>query len=336
VISNQRCPILDASQPGEVRRAAAALASAHAFSETAAGHVALVVTEAATNLVKHAGGGEILLRPIVEGEEAVIEILALDKGGGMRNVAECQRDGYSTTGGPGTGLGSIWRLSTFSDLYSQPGRGTVMLARVSHRLNGPAVRPHGALIGGISVAMAGEAVCGDAWDSVTRGSDTMLTVVDGLGHGPSAAEATELAVRAFQTNATRSPREVLEAMHASLRGTRGAAAGVARLDGERQQLTYAGVGNISGSVMAGGSTRRLVSYNGIVGQVFSTHQEFAYPWPPGALLVLHSDGITTHWRLDAYPGLEQRHPSLIAGVLYRDFTRGRDDATVVVAKGVPA
>jgi anti-sigma regulatory factor (Ser/Thr protein kinase) len=98
VTSNQRCPILDASQPGEVRRAAAALASAHAFGETAAGRVALVVTEAATNLVKHAGGGEILLRVVLEGEEAFIEVLALDKGGGMRNVVECQRDGYSTSG----------------------------------------------------------------------------------------------------------------------------------------------------------------------------------------------------------------------------------------------
>jgi hypothetical protein len=52
----------------------------------------------------------------------------------------------------------------------------------------------------------------------------------------------------------------------------------------------------------------------------------------GFLLVMHSDGLATHWNLDQYPGLVGRRPSLIAGVLYRDFARGRDDVTVVVAK----
>jgi hypothetical protein len=49
-------------------------------------------------------------------------------------------------------------------------------------------------------------------------------------------------------------------------------------------------------------------------------------------LVLYSDGLTTHWDLNAYPGLISRHPSLIAGVLYRDFNRGNDDVSVVVVK----
>jgi len=54
------------------------------------------------------------------------------------------------------------------------------------------------------------------------------------------------------------------------------------------------------------------------------------------MLVLHSDGLVSHWSLDAYPGLAARDPSLIAGILYRDFTRGRDDVTVVVAKAEEA
>ena len=51
---------------------------------------------------------------------------------------------------------------------------------------------------------------------------------------------------------------------------------------------------------------------------------------------MHSDGLTTHWTLERLPGLAARHPSLIAGVLYRDFKRGRDDVTVVVARGAAA
>ena len=61
-------------------------------------------------------------------------------------------------------------------------------------------------------------------------------------------------------------------------------------------------------------------------------QEFTYPWPPGAILVLHSDGLLSHWTLDRHPGLAARHPMLLAGILYRDFRRGRDDTTVVVAR----
>jgi hypothetical protein len=117
-----------------------------------------------------------------------------------------------------------------------------------------------------------------------------------------------------------------------LRSTRGAAAAVAEIDLFRRQVRYAGVGNISGSILAGGKSQSLVSHNGTVGHEMRRVQEFTYPWPPDALLVLHSDGLATQWRLDRHPGLAARHPGLVAGVLYRDHARGRDDVTVVVAR----
>ena len=61
-------------------------------------------------------------------------------------------------------------------------------------------------------------------------------------------------------------------------------------------------------------------------------QEFHYPVPSGAIVVMFSDGLATQWDLKAYPGLQQRSASVIAGVLYRDFSRRRDDVTVVVAR----
>ena len=76
----------------------------------------------------------------------------------------------------------------------------------------------------------------------------------------------------------------------------------------------------------------MVCLNGTLGHAMKAARPFSYDAPGDVILVLASDGLGTNWSLDAYPGLQQRHPSLIAGVLYRDFARGRDDVTVLVAK----
>jgi hypothetical protein len=129
------------------------------------------------------------------------------------------------------------------------------------------------------------------------------------------------------------PAARLQCIHAALRNTRGAAVAVAEVDPRRDTVRFCGVGNVSGAAVSDQGTRTMVSQNGTVGHEMRKVSEFSYPWPAHALLVLHSDGLSTHWSLDGYPGLSRRHPSLIAGVLYRDFKRGRDDVTVVVARG---
>ena len=139
-----------------------------------------------------------------------------------------------------------------------------------------------------------------------------------------------MAVRGFDEDPFLQPRPRIEAAHRAMSGTRGAAVAVARLELGAQSMTYAGVGNISGSLLSQKTSRGLVSHNGTVGHQMRKVQEFEYPWPDRGLLVLHSDGLQTRWTLEAYPGLAARHPGVIAGVLYRDFKRGRDDVTVVV------
>jgi hypothetical protein len=121
-------------------------------------------------------------------------------------------------------------------------------------------------------------------------------------------------------------------IHAGLRGTRGAAVAVAEVALKTRGVRYAGVGNISGLILSGGTAHNLVSHNGTAGVEARKIQEFSYPWPEDGLLVLHSDGLATHWSLADYPGLAQKDPALIAGVLFRDHQRLRDDSTVVVAK----
>jgi anti-sigma regulatory factor (Ser/Thr protein kinase) len=63
--------INDPSQVGEARRAATNCAQAEGLDEEDAGKLALIVAEAATNLIKHAGGGEILIQKIADPECAI-------------------------------------------------------------------------------------------------------------------------------------------------------------------------------------------------------------------------------------------------------------------------
>jgi hypothetical protein len=117
----------------------------------------------------------------------------------------------------------------------------------------------------------------------------------------------------------------------ALRSTRGAAAAVVKIDRSTGRAAFAGVGNIAATI-TGEKVHRMVSHNGIVGHEFRRVQEFLYPWTPESLIVMASDGLMTQWTLDPYPGLLSHHLSIAAAVLYRDFSRGRDDTTVVIAR----
>jgi anti-sigma regulatory factor (Ser/Thr protein kinase) len=324
----------ETSKTAEARRTAREMALHMGMDEAGAEHVAIVATEACTNLLKHAGGGQILLQTSSEESNGlpVLELLAVDQGPGMSNLDTCLRDGYSTVSSPGQGLGAIQRMSKQSDIYTLPGRGTAVLARWWSRPNGskPASAIH---LGAVNVAKPGEEVCGDSWGAAWNDRELIIVVADGLGHGLEARLASVEAVRQLQENPDLAPKQLLTRIHEALRSTRGAAVAIARIDTARGKLIFAGVGNISGRIHMGSASRQnLVSMNGTAGHQCERIQEFSYPWPDDGLLVLHSDGLSTGTALDSYPGLTARDPALIAGVLYRDFSRGRDDATVIVAK----
>jgi hypothetical protein len=158
-------------------------------------------------------------------------------------------------------------------------------------------------------------------------------VVDGLGHGPQAAEAATAALRIFEHRYRLPPVDLMDEIHAGLRPTRGAAVAVATFDIEQGVLRFVGIGNIVASLVASGQSRQsLASHNGTAGHAIRRIQEFTYRVDPGATLVMHSDGLGTQWAPQAYSGVWGRDPALAAGALYRDFTRGRDDATILVAQ----
>jgi hypothetical protein len=99
--------------PGDVSRAAGlgkSLAAASRFSEAKSDEIALVITKLAANLIRHASGGTILVRPAIEGERTGIEVQSVDNGLGIPDVEQAIADGYSTAGG----WDSAWAPSTGS------------------------------------------------------------------------------------------------------------------------------------------------------------------------------------------------------------------------------
>lgn len=324
-----RVEVTEASQPADARRRATTLATSLGFDAERAGKVAIVASELATNLVKHTdAGGELLLTTIERDDARGIEIVAVDAGPGIANLADALRDGYSTAGTYGTGLGAVSRLAEL-DVHSTVGEGTVVLARLWRDVSPPA---NPLRLAGVCVPWADAEECGDAWAATQRGQRLQIVLADGLGHGEYAAAASDEAVRVFREHPERAPTEHIAAMHAALRATRGAAVAVLDADIANGVIRYAGVGNIAGTIVNGGENRGFVSSNGTVGHVMRSLREMTYELPPGGTLVLTSDGLRSRWRLDRYPGIARRDPAVAAALLRRDFDRTRDDVTVLVLR----
>ena len=316
----------DRSSAGEARRAAIAVAHELDFDEGRRSDIGIVATEAANNVILHAKSGEFLVCPFRVGSSAWIDLLALDTGPGIHNVVQAFEDGYSTIGTAGHGLGAMQRLSDAFSLYSLADRGTALWSRFQRDTAAP-VRAYGA----VNLAMKGETLCGDGFLAMPGAGRSLYMVVDGLGHGAHAAEAADEAILTVQGAANESATEIITRTHDALKKTRGAAMSVAIVEHERKLLTYAGIGNVSSSILSGTTSRSMVSQNGTLGAILPRVHEYTYPIQDFSTLIMYSDGLNSKCGAAGYPGLLGRPQGLIAGVLYRDFSRKRDDATVLVA-----
>jgi anti-sigma regulatory factor (Ser/Thr protein kinase) len=311
-----------------VRRAAERLAAQLGMSERRGADLAIVVAEAAGNLVKHADEGSLLVRAVRAGGQAGVEIVAVDGGPGMADVALAVGDGHSTTGTLGIGLGAIVRQSSWCDVHSVPGRGTVLAVQVW-----PTEAPAPSWAAGMTRPLTGETVSGDGFGIRETDGRRQVMVCDGLGHGRLAASAAQEAERLFGAAPAGPPAAVVETLHRGLSHTRGAAVAVAELDDAAGVIRYAGLGNIAGTVFGGDEDRRgMVSLPGIAGHQRRQIREYDYPLAAGAVVVMHTDGVVDRWNPADYPGLMTHSPQVIAATVLRDAGTRRDDAGVLVAR----
>lgn len=324
--------VQDGLQISTVRLQALAMGRAHGLAIASIERLGIVVTEMAGNVVRHAGSGHLILRQVGEHATGCIEILAIDKGPGIADMGRAMRDEGSTTD---CGFAGIRRSADLFDIYSQLGRGTAVVAHVGAppALNtacGSTASDLTGCVGVVCVPLRGEEECGDAWAVDIAPGRLSALLVDGLGHGPGAAAAALAALTVFREAAAKAPETVLDSMDTALHATRGAALSVTVVDQAQRTARFCGVGNVDGRVVTADMNRHLVPQNGIVGHRMPRVQAADVPWPAQGRLVMHSDGISSRWRADHYPGLLARHPALLAAVLFRDFARARDDATVLV------
>ncbi|HYX37744.1 MAG TPA: ATP-binding SpoIIE family protein phosphatase [Oligoflexus sp.] len=328
--------IAEASQVGEARRIGQRMAASCGFDEIDDGRVSLIITEAATNILRYGNGGSIILQACYRQDETLgMEILALDRGPGMSDPGACLRDGYSTGGTQGSGLGAMQRLSDCFDIYSALNKGTAILCRVFPRKSSPEGLGSPKLPfswGSIAMPYPGEDVCGDSWAACVNNERGIFLVVDGLGHGLGAADASREAVSTFKQMSHLEPLTVMQHCNDSLRKTRGAAAAITEIDLSKNMARYTGIGNIAGSITSVDKSQHMVSQPGILGHSTRKFQEFTYSRDKETILIMHSDGLSTRCDLRGYPGLIARDPTLIAGVLFRDFQRDKDDATIIVVR----
>ena len=313
----------------EIRNAALAAS----FSVTRAGMVDLIVSELASNVVKHAGHGEILYRFSEENGSATFEILALDNGPGISDISRAMQDGVTTTGTLGQGLGALKRLSNNFYLYSILNWGTVCYSKLyaDPRLIVP--EPAGMKVRAINIAKPGQIESGDGFEVTFSPGQTHIFVGDGLGHGKDAHHAVQAALTNFRACKGDDPAGTLKFIHGLVKKTRGLVATAVTIDHLLKKWRICGIGNVATRICEGLISKTYMSYNGIIGlRIPSVCKNHEADYLGHQCLVMATDGINTRWTLDKFPSILRYDPIMLAAAIYKESSRRNDDVSILVAK----
>jgi anti-sigma regulatory factor (Ser/Thr protein kinase) len=356
---------------GDLTRAvleAGRVAKAVGFDAALVAMLSTAVSELARNILKYAGNGEVQVEKVQEGERHGVRVIAKDKGPGIADIEQAMADHFSSSGTLGLGLPGVKRLVDEFEIESAPGRGTRVTVTKWSRTGRPEVRrsgtgaPHprrptaGRLKAdtegerGSRVPSSrpeadsrrvdhavygrpciGERVSGDFGLAVEGEGLLFLAIVDVVGHGPEAhavaREARKFLAESWRPDVT----ETMSRLHEALKGTQGAAVGLATLEIESGELRYIGVGNTVIRRL-GGQEARLYSADGNIGETLRTPREQTLRLTKDDVLVLYTDGLRTNFELEDYPQLRYERAAAIAKQLVSRFGRSYDDATCLVVR----
>jgi anti-sigma regulatory factor (Ser/Thr protein kinase)/serine/threonine protein phosphatase PrpC len=327
--------VVHGSDVNEARQRAQAMALAIGFDETGSAEVALAVSELGANLLKHTKGGTLTLTTLIDGRRVGMQVISQDRGPGIADVEQGLRDGFSTAGGLGYGVGAVNRLMDEFDIVSEPGTsgGMRIACRRWLRANGGRTMPGPLTFGAASRPHPRMTENGDAFVIKCWGEGALVAVIDGLGHGPFARRAAQTARQYVESHVDQPLDLILRGVGRACRATRGVVMALARFDWAGTQLTFASIGNIEVRVFGSVEPMNFAVRRGIVGVSAPNPAVTQHRWQPHYLLILHSDGLTTSWRWEDFPGLRRASASVMARRLLQALAKDDDDATILVVKG---
>lgn len=334
--------VIPVSIPADVlwaRRAAKSAAEESGFEAKAVEEVALVASELATNLHRHAFGGRLSISTLVTKGRTGIELEARDAGPGIPNVEEAISDGFSSSGGLGLGLGTVNRLMDEFSIESSVGTGTRILCRrwsqharamVDHECPlkfGVASRAHPLMKEN-----------GDAFVVKQAPGLALAGLIDGLGHGQYALRAAQAARQYVENHYDQPLPAIFQGVGRACRGTRGVVMALIRFSWKEASLggpppvlvEFASVGNIEARFLGMGPFPRPLLRRGILGVNAASAPLVKGDWMPGGAVILHTDGISTQWREEDFPEIRALAPALAAQKILASRARDNDDATVLI------
>lgn len=322
--------VLDEASLTSVRDRVREAAAEAGASSAVADRAVVVATELGRNHLRHARAGRVAVSAIARGEHRGVEISAVDRGPGLKDVAAALDARPRSEGTLGVGIGSVRRLSSEVDIDVRVGEGTRVVARLfdDDAPRRPEVgiygRPHE------DETLSGDHACFFRSDGVL-----VLGVCDGLGHGPPAREASSVALSAFYERAADPPVAILEGCHEALGKTRGVVMAVSRIDEAAASVETASIGNIDVQICGPRTARRLGGSSAVLGgrrAPAAKPRSETVTLGRGELLVLTTDGISSKLAIEQDLALLREHPIVVAQRIMERFGRTNDDALVLVVR----
>lgn len=301
------------------------------FDDKTIQEVVLVVHELASNIVKHAGEGTIELAL----DSDIIEIRASDSGPGIDDIDQAVVDGFSTVGSLGGGLGTVHRLM---DNVSIRTNGMVTSGVEIMATRGNSAQPAETQVPPIEIAAAtrpqpGYDKSGDAFLVKHGEHSTLISVIDGLGHGPAAHRAASAARQYLETHSTKQLSDLFAGVEEACRSTRGVVMLLARFEWDDHEMSVGSVGNITAKVCGSDDPPHLIPVRGVVGGRAPSPRIDRWALHPPFTMVIHTDGVSSEWDCNDIEWRDKRAGVSAADRLLREYSKPNDDATVLVIRG---
>jgi len=319
----------------EVRHAqdtARSLAGAIGFSTQECDEIGLVVSELGSNLIRHAGGG--ILRLTVNSEQARtgIQIESEDAGPGIPDFDRALTDGYSSAGSLGTGLGAVNRLMDELELRPLSAGGAHIVCQRWLRPSANVATARWLEFGAATRPYRYQRENGDAFVVRQWDGSALTGVIDGLGHGQFAQRAAQAARQYVEQHFDRPLEDLFRGAGRACRATRGVVMALARFDFAGPTVAVANVGNVEVRLIGSVTPVNLIVRRGIIGLNAPQPITTVCPWGPASFLVMHSDGVSSHWDWKNFRDLAQESSGTLAQRLLVAHGKTEDDATVLVVR----